>query len=69
MKCMAPVVAILSKLLGEIGIQHIVIHAERDPLIPGLDYANPEEPYINELKSKVKETNAELGLGMDTELR
>jgi phosphoglucomutase len=57
----------LSKILGEIGVQHTVIHPERDPLIPGLDYANPEEPYINELKAKVKETGAVLGLGMDTD--
>lgn len=57
----------LSKILGEIGVQHTVIHSERDPLIPGLDYANPEEPYINGLKNKVKETNACIGLGMDTD--
>ncbi|HMR99031.1 MAG TPA: hypothetical protein PKE62_07220 [Anaerolineales bacterium] len=57
----------LSKILGEIGVQHTVLHPERDPLIPGLDYANPEEPYINELKFKVKDTNACLGLGMDTD--
>ncbi len=57
----------LSKILGEIGVQHTVLHPERDPLIPGLDYANPEEPYINELKNKVRETNAHLGLGMDTD--
>lgn len=57
----------LSKLLGEIGVQHTVLHPERDPLIPGLDYANPEEPYIKGLKDKVKETNACLGLGMDTD--
>lgn len=57
----------LSKSLGEIGVQHTVIHAERDPLIPGLDYANPEEPFINALKEKVKESGACLGLGMDTD--
>jgi len=57
----------LSKALGEIGVQHSVIHAERDPLIPGLAYANPEEPFINELKEEVKETGAYLGLGMDTD--
>lgn len=57
----------LSKILGEIGVQHTVLHPERDPFIPGLDYANPEEPYINGLKDKVKEINACLGLGMDTD--
>lgn len=57
----------LSKILGEIGIQHTILHAERDPLIPGLDYANPEEPYISELKKKVRDSGAWLGLGMDTD--
>jgi phosphoglucomutase len=57
----------LSKILGEIGVQHTVIHAERNPLIPGLAYANPEEPFINDLKEKVKKTGAYLGLGMDTD--
>jgi phosphoglucomutase len=57
----------LSKILGEIGVQHTVLHPERDPLITGLDYANPEEPYINGLKNKVKEINAYLGVGMDTD--
>jgi phosphoglucomutase len=58
----------LTRLLGEIGVRHQVIHAERDPDIPGLDYANPEEPFINTLKEKVKELDgAMLGLGMDTD--
>jgi phosphomannomutase len=57
----------LARALGEIGVQHTVIHAERDPLIPGLDYANPEEPYINQLKQKVSETGAVIGMGMDTD--
>jgi phosphoglucomutase len=57
----------LSKALGEIGIRHTVIHAECDPDIPGLDYANPEEPFINELKAKVRETGAVLGMGTDTD--
>jgi phosphomannomutase len=57
----------LTRLLGEIGIRYAVIHAETDPTLPGLDYANPEEPFINLLKEKVKETGAILGLGMDTD--
>jgi phosphomannomutase len=57
----------LSKALGAIGIQHTIIHAERDPLIPGLAYANPEEPFINALKNEVKESGAWLGVGMDTD--
>lgn len=57
----------LARLLGEIGVRHTIIHAERDPLIPGLDYANPEEPYINQLKDKVRESGADLGMGTDTD--
>src|SRR6266487_4049988 len=57
----------LSKILGAIGLQHTVIHAERDPLIPGLAYANPEEPFIEGLKKEVKESDAWLGVGMDTD--
>lgn len=57
----------LTRLLGEIGVQHTVIHAERDPHIPGLDYANPEEPFINALKEKVRESGAHFGAGMDTD--
>jgi phosphomannomutase len=57
----------LSRLLGEIGIRHTVIHPETDPTLPGLDYANPEEPFINGLKAKVAESGAALGLGMDTD--
>ena len=57
----------LTKLLGEIGVRHKVIHAERDPNIPGLDYADPEEPYIDELKKAVLETGAYLGVGLDTD--
>ncbi len=45
----------------------LAIHAEHDPNIPGLDYANPEEPFIDELKEVVKDTGAYLGVGMDTD--
>jgi phosphoglucomutase len=58
----------LTRLLGEIGVQYKVIHAERDPNLPGLDYANPEEPFINTLKAEVRQSDdALLGLGMDTD--
>ena len=57
----------LSRILGQIGVKHEIIHAERDPLIPGLDYANPEEPFIDGLKATVKDSGAALGLGMDTD--
>ena len=59
--------AYMSKLLGIIGIRHEVIHAERDPNIPGLDYANPEEPFINPLKEAVKERDAHIEVGLDTD--
>ncbi len=57
----------LPRLLGEIGVRHRVIHAERDPTLPGLDYANPEEPFNQALKDAVRESGAVLGLGMDTD--
>ena len=57
----------LTRLVGEAGARYTVIHAERDPELPGLDYANPEEPFINPLKEKVAEIDAHLGLGMDTD--
>ncbi len=57
----------LTRILGELGIRHTVLHAERDPHIPGLDYANPEEPFINELKAAVKASGADLGVGLDTD--
>jgi len=57
----------LTRLVGEAGVRYTVIHAQRDPNLTGLDYANPEEPFINPLKAKVAETGAHLGLGMDTD--
>jgi len=57
----------LTRLAGEAGVRYTVIHAERDPNLTGLDYANPEEPFINPLKAKVKELDADLGMGMDTD--
>ncbi|NLE43913.1 MAG: hypothetical protein GX620_04270 [Chloroflexi bacterium] len=58
----------LTRLLGEIGVRHKVIHAERDPNLPGLEYANPEEPFIDTLKETVRDLDdAMLGLGMDTD--
>jgi len=43
----------LTRLLGEAGVRYTVLHAQRDPELTGLDYANPEEPFINPLKAKV----------------
>lgn len=58
----------LTRLLGEIGVRHQVIHAERDPSFGDLDYANPEEPFIDALKARVGELdNAILGVGMDAD--
>ncbi len=57
----------LTRLVGEAGVRYSVIHAERDPNLTGLDYANPEEPFIQPLKEKVAETGAALGMGMDTD--
>ena len=57
----------LTKLLGEIGIRHTVIHAERDLDLTGLQYANPEEPFIDPLKKQVQELSADIGLALDTD--
>ena len=58
----------LTRVLDQIGVGYRVIHAERDPNLPGLDYANPEEPFIDPLKEAVAEQkDAMLGLGMDTD--
>jgi phosphomannomutase len=57
----------MTRLVGEAGVRYTVMHAQRDPALPGLDYANPEEPFINPLKEKVRETGAQLGMGMDTD--
>lgn len=57
----------LTRLVGEAGVRYTVIHAQRDPELGGLDYANPEEPFINPLKDVVEKTGAHLGLGMDTD--
>ena len=57
----------LTRLAGEAGVRYTVLHAARDPELTGLDYANPEEPFINPLKKKVAETGAQLGMGLDTD--
>lgn len=57
----------LTRLLGEAGVRHTVIHAEVDPELGGQDYANPEEPFNNPLKAMVAKTGAHLGMGMDTD--
>ncbi len=57
----------MTRLAGEAGVRYTVIHAQRDPNLTGLAYANPEEPFINPLKEKVAETGAHLGVGMDTD--
>ena len=57
----------LTRLAGEAGVRYTVVHAQRDPDLPGLDYANPEEPFIEPLKAKVAETGAQIGMGMDTD--
>jgi hypothetical protein len=57
----------LTGLLGKIGVRHTSIHAGRNPHLPGLDYANPEEPFIIPLEEKVEELDAALGIGLDTD--
>jgi hypothetical protein len=54
-------------ILGRLGIPFEVMHHERDENFTGLDYANPELPYIKPLMKKVEELHADLGLGLDTD--
>lgn len=57
----------LPRLLGEIGVRFSVLHPQTDPRLPGLEYANPEEPFNAPLKEAVRQRGAILGLGMDTD--
>jgi len=61
----------LPQILSSIGLKRgenfITIHSKRSPTFEGLYYANPEEPYISELKEVVKEKGAILGLAMDAD--
>ncbi|MBN1312287.1 MAG: hypothetical protein JXB30_12785 [Anaerolineae bacterium] len=57
----------MGHILGDVGIRHQIIHAERDIDIGGLDYANPEYPFIKPLMKAVEERGAALGLGLDTD--
>ncbi|HEC22670.1 MAG TPA: hypothetical protein ENI95_07120 [Chloroflexi bacterium] len=57
----------MQQVLGELGIRHKTLHAERDIDLGDLDYANPEMPYIQPLADAVREEGAALGLGMDTD--
>ena len=57
----------LTRLLGEAGVRFTVIHANVDPDLGGQDYANPEEPYNQLLKETVAQTDAQIGMGMDTD--
>ncbi|MEA4811787.1 MAG: hypothetical protein VB108_04380 [Anaerolineaceae bacterium] len=56
-----------TRLLGEAGVRHTVLHAEVDPDLGGQDYANPEEPYNALLKQTVAQSGAWCGMGMDTD--
>jgi len=57
----------LRTLLDEIGVPYRVIHGERSPQLGGLRAANPEEPHIDTLRQAVREANAVLGVGLDTD--
>lgn len=57
----------LTRLVGEAGLRYTVVHANVDPDLGGQDYANPEEPFNWLLKKTVVETDAQVGMGMDTD--
>lgn len=57
----------LRRLFDRIGIQYEVVHGEKDPYLGELEYANPEEPYINRCKEVVSDSGAVLGFARDTD--
>jgi len=54
-------------ILDQIGVRYEVLHGERDPELGDLHAANPEEPYINALCERVRDSGAVLGIGLDTD--
>lgn len=54
-------------ILDKIGVPYLALHAHRDPYLGELPCANPEEPYLGASIQKMKETQAELGFGRDTD--
>jgi len=57
----------LSRILGELGIAHKLIHGKIDRKLGNLGYASPEPPFINDCMEAVKRENAVLGLAVDTD--
>lgn len=57
----------LNRILGELGIEHKLIHGKIDRKLGNLDYASPEPPFINDCIEAVKRENAILGLAVDTD--
>lgn len=57
----------LPRILSELQIPYEVIHGDANPDLRGLKYpyASPEPPYIWELQRRVKDAQAELGIGLD----
>ena len=57
----------LRRIFDKLGIQYEVVHGEKDPYLGELEYANPEEPYINRCKEVVSASGAALGFARDTD--
>lgn len=57
----------LSRILGELGIEHKLVHGKIDRALGTLDYASPEPPFINDCIAAVKKEYATLGLAVDTD--
>lgn len=58
----------LSRLLGELGVRHTVIHGEvSEEGQEKMGYMNPEPPFIFGLRDEVEKENAALGMGTDTD--
>jgi phosphomannomutase len=57
----------LSRILGELGVEHRLVHGKIDRTLGDLAYASPEPPFINDCIAAVKKENAVLGLAVDTD--
>jgi phosphomannomutase len=61
----------LRAICDRLGIRYSVLHGEKDPLLDGLQYANPEPPHIGACEEAVRALCVDhpviLGLGVDTD--
>ncbi len=54
-------------IFDQLGISYTLLHGTKDPLLGGLQAANPEDPHIDLLKQTVRERSAFVGFGLDAD--